>query len=118
VLVVDDNADAAHTLALLLQAEGYRVAVETAPAQALARAAAEPPDVCLLDIGLPGLDGFQLARRLRALPDMAASRLVAITGYGRDSDRDQAREAGFDHHLVKPVDFGQLLGLLRGTVHG
>jgi PAS domain S-box-containing protein len=117
VLVVDDNADAAHTLALLLQAEGFRVAVETAPAQALARAAAEPPDVCLLDIGLPGLDGFQLARRLRALPEMAASRMVAITGYGRDSDRDEAREAGFDHHLVKPVDFGQLLGLLRGTAH-
>jgi PAS domain S-box-containing protein len=115
VLVVDDNEDAAQTLAMLLQAEGYQVAVETGSTEALARAAAEPPDVCLLDIGLPGLDGFQLARRLRAMPATAQTRLVAVTGYGRDSDRQLAREAGFDHHLVKPVDFDKLLGLLSGT---
>ncbi len=115
VLVVDDNEDAAHTLAMLLQAEGYRVAVETGSTEALARAAAEPPDVALLDIGLPGVDGFQLAKRLRAMPATARTRLVAVTGYGRDSDRELAREAGFDHHLVKPVDFGALLGLLSGS---
>jgi PAS domain S-box-containing protein len=113
LLVVDDNPDAAETLTLLLEAQGYPVAVEHSPEAALRRAAEAPADVCLLDIGLPGMDGYELARRLRALPQMAGCRLVAITGYGQQADRIKSLAAGFDHHLVKPVDLQELDRLLR-----
>ncbi|MFK3737911.1 hybrid sensor histidine kinase/response regulator [Massilia sp. TN1-12] len=112
VLVVDDNVDAAQLLAMLLETAGHRAAVEHAPGAALARARAEPPEACILDIGLPDMDGNELARRLRALPGMAGVLLIALTGYGRPQDREAALAAGFDHHLVKPVDVQQLLGLL------
>jgi CheY-like chemotaxis protein len=102
--VVDDNADAAQMMALLLEAAGYQVAAEATSRAALCRVEAERPDVCLLDIGLPDLDGYQLARRIRELPGMADSLLVAITGYGQEADRIKAIAAGFDHHLLKPVD--------------
>src|SRR5438309_1091986 len=82
ILVVDDNVDAAHMLELLLESAGYRVAVEHGAASALRRAQDETPRVCLLDIGLPGMDGHELARRLRALPGMETAVLVALTGYG------------------------------------
>ncbi|MCC2956497.1 PAS domain-containing protein [Massilia sp. IC2-477] len=115
VLVVDDNVDAAETLGLLLAAYGHEVVIEHEPLRAIERARSVAPDVCLLDIGLPGMDGRELARRLRALPETAASVLVAVTGYGQQQDREQAFEAGFQHHLVKPVDFDTLARLLDGV---
>ncbi|RZA35567.1 MAG: response regulator [Lysobacteraceae bacterium] len=112
VLVVDDNVDAAETLGLLLAAHGHEVVVEHDPLRALERARSSAPDVCLLDIGLPGIDGRELARRLRAQPETAHAVLVAVTGYGQQQDRDQTREAGFQHHLVKPLDLEALARLL------
>jgi len=112
VLVVDDNVDAAASLALLLRAEGYRVAVEHAPAPALRRALAQPPDACILDIGLPDMDGRELARRIRAGLGERTPLLIALTGYGSDADRQAALDAGFDHYLVKPANMQQLDALL------
>lgn len=112
MLVVDDNVDAAETLGMLLEAYGYAVAVEHDSHRALERARAAPPDVALLDIGLPEMDGNELARRLRADVVTAPIVLVAVTGYGQEQDRRAAFEAGFDHHLVKPVDVDALTGLL------
>nr|WP_314540646.1 ATP-binding protein [uncultured Massilia sp.] len=112
IMVVDDNVDAAATLAMLLEASGHQVSVEHDPYRALEHARAERPDVYLLDIGLPGMDGIELARRLRAQPATRDAMLVAITGYGQDSDRQRAMDAGFDHYLVKPVDLDVLCGLL------
>ena len=84
------------------------MSVEHDPLRALERARVEAPQVCLLDIGLPGMDGYELARCLRAQPATAHALLVAITGYGQDSDRRLAAEAGFDRHLVKPIDLDSL----------
>ncbi len=108
VLVVDDNIDAAQVLAMYVSAAGHEVAVEHDPFDALRRAALFVPDACLLDIGLPGMDGHELARRLRASPATAHALLVAVTGYGQAQDRDATSQAGFDHHLVKPVDMADL----------
>jgi len=115
IMVVDDNVDAAETLGLLLEASGHRVSIEHDPLCALERSRAEAPQVCLLDIGLPGMDGYELARRLRAQPATEHALLVAITGYGQDSDRRLAAEAGFDRHLVKPIDFETLQDALAGA---
>ena len=115
IMVVDDNVDAAETLGLLLEASGHRVSVEHDPLRALERSRTEAPQVCLLDIGLPGMDGYELARRLRAQPSTAHAFLVAITGYGQDSDRRLAAEAGFDRHLVKPIDLESLRDALAGA---
>ena len=112
ILVVDDNVDAATMLAMLLEASGHEVLVEHGSRQALERARQERPQVCLLDIGLPEIDGNELAQRLRAQAETAKSVLVAVTGYGQDKDRAQTLAAGFDHHLVKPVDTGRLAALL------
>jgi signal transduction histidine kinase/ActR/RegA family two-component response regulator len=112
VLVVDDNEDAADTLAMLLEAAGHEVMVEHCPLQALERARSTAPQVCLLDLGLPGMDGAELARRLRAQPETAQALLIAVTGYGQESDRARTREAGFDHHLVKPIDLERLQAIL------
>jgi PAS domain S-box-containing protein len=112
VLVVDDNADAAHSLAVLLQAGGHRVSVHGSGPGALLHASQQSFDVGLLDIGLPGMDGCELARRLRALPHMGQAVLIALTGYGLADDRRRSQAAGFDHHLVKPVDPDALLALL------
>jgi len=114
IMVVDDNVDAAATLAMLLEAAGHSVVVEHEPLRALERARTDAPQVCLLDIGLPGMDGYELARRLRAQPATAHALLVAITGYGQDSDRKLASEAGFDRHLVKPIDLDTLQAALAG----
>jgi len=114
VQVVDDNIDAAETLGLLLAAHGHEVVIEHQPLRALARARSVVPDVCLLDIGLPGMDGRELARRLRAQPETAGAVLIAVTGYGQQQDRDEAFAAGLQHHLVKPVDFDELATLLAG----
>ena len=112
VMVVDDNEDAATMLGLLLQAAGHKVSVEHRAPRALERARSEAPDVYLLDIGLPEMDGNELAQRLRAQPESADAVLIAVTGYGQEQDRRAALSAGFDHHLVKPVDSAQLRALL------
>ena len=115
VLVVDDNEDAAQTLALFLEAHGHRVRVAFCAAEALDMAAEQPPQVLLLDIGLPDVDGHELARRLRTCSGTQDSIYIALTGYGRPEDRVASQEAGFDHHLTKPVspaDLAELIGSL------
>lgn len=112
ILVVDDNEDAAIMLGMLLEASGHAVVVAHRPIDAIERARAAPPSVCILDIGLPEMDGYQLARRLRALPGMEQALLIAVTGYGQQNDRARAIEAGFNQHLVKPVDADRLLQLI------
>ncbi len=112
VLLVDDNEDAAQMLAMFLEMAGHEVTVEHGPHDALTRAQATPVDACILDIGLPDMDGYELAQRLRQLPGTAGAMLVALTGYGREEDRMKALDAGFDHHLVKPVSTDALLALL------
>jgi CheY-like chemotaxis protein len=86
--------------------------IEYGPQQALERAATGLPEVCILDIGLPGMDGNELARRLRARPETSGTTLIALTGYGQEQDRQNAMAAGFDHHLVKPVAAPELLALV------
>ncbi|EKU80834.1 PAS domain S-box-containing protein [Massilia sp. UYP32] len=115
ILVVDDNHDAAETLGLLLSAQGHEVAIEHASLPALERARGMRPDVCLLDIGLPEMDGRELARRLKADPATGGAVLIAVTGYGQQQDRDAALAAGFAHHLVKPVNVDVLLRVLDGV---
>jgi PAS domain S-box-containing protein len=115
VLVVDDNIDAAATLSMLLEAWGYEVMVENDSLRALDLALRERPEAALLDIGLPDMDGNELARRLRADPRTHTMLLMAITGYGQDQDRRAALEAGFDHHMVKPVDIDKLATVLAGV---
>jgi nitrogen-specific signal transduction histidine kinase/ActR/RegA family two-component response regulator len=112
LMVVDDNVDAAHTLAMFLEAEGHEVVVEYQAENALVRARDKAPNVCLLDIGLPDVDGNELARRLRSMPQTARSVLIAVTGYGQVQDRKKAFAAGFDYHFVKPVDTSKLASLL------
>ncbi|WP_166454936.1 hybrid sensor histidine kinase/response regulator [Duganella aquatilis] len=108
VLVVDDNQDAADSLGELLGALGYRPEVAYDPVQAIALAAAGMQDVAILDIGLPGMDGFELAGRLRQLPGGAALKLVALSGYGQENDKTRSRQAGFAAHLVKPINIAEL----------
>ncbi|MDB5760306.1 MAG: hypothetical protein JWM30_3595 [Burkholderia sp.] len=112
ILIVDDNVDAANTLAMLLRANGHQVAVKHTGEDALQHCAHEAPDVMLIDIGMPGMDGYRLARNLRKLPQTANAVLIAVTGYGQAKDRQRAEQAGFTHHFVKPVDSAQLLLLL------
>jgi CheY-like chemotaxis protein/two-component sensor histidine kinase len=116
LMLVDDNEDAAMTLGLLLESTGHAVTVVHDPVEALNRAGAERFDVFLLDIGLPGMSGVELARRLRKLPGSEAAVLMAISGYGQRSDRAEAEEAGFDRYFVKPVDGDELTGALAGVV--
>ena len=112
ILVVDDNLDAAHTLNLFLRATGNEVEIAYCGVDALEIAKVFAPQVCILDIGLPDMDGNELARRLRRLPQTSGATLVAATGYGRQQDREAASQAGFDHYLVKPVNTLQLGELL------
>jgi PAS domain S-box-containing protein len=112
LMVVDDNVDAADMLAMLLDAAGHEVSVEHDSRRALERARSQCPDVFLLDIGLPEIDGNELARQLRSQPDSASSILIAVTGYGQEQDRRNTAAAGFDYHFVKPVDTAQLTSLL------
>ncbi len=112
VLVVDDNEDAANTLAMILRLDGHEIRTAYSGLGALEEFAAFQPDVVLLDIGLPELDGYQVAKRILALPRERGARLVAITGYGQETDRQRAQDAGFTNHLVKPVDFGELKRVL------
>ena len=104
VLVVEDNVDAAESMRMLLEAIGHEVGVVNDGALALDEARRMRPDVILLDIGLPGMDGYQLAAALRALPETSRAHLIAVSGYGQEKDRARSAQAGFDLHLVKPVD--------------
>jgi signal transduction histidine kinase/ActR/RegA family two-component response regulator len=115
ILLVDDNRDAAHTLELFLNAAGHEVRVAYRANDAVDAARSFRPEVCLLDIGLPDFDGNELARRLRMMPQAASATLIAMTGYGRQQDRDASAAAGFDHYLVKPVNTVQLTQLLAAA---
>jgi PAS domain S-box-containing protein len=104
ILVVDDNRDAADSLAMLLGLQGHQVRVAYAGVEALEMTTSYAPDVVFLDIGMPGMDGFEVARRIRQQPGLANVVLVALTGWGQQADRSRTAEAGFNHHLVKPPD--------------
>lgn len=112
LLVVEDNRDVAHMLSEVLQIYGYVTRVAYDGISALELAKSFRPDVALVDIGLPAMDGYQLARRLRQLPELRATRLFAVTGYGQLADRIRSAQAGFDRHLVKPVDLEELRRLI------
>lgn len=112
VLIVDDSTDAADSLAMLLKLEGHDVTTAYTASAALETAERLLPDVAFIDIGLPQMDGYEVARRLRANDRCRAIKLVALTGYGQPSDRDEARRAGFDHHLVKPADWRSVGAIL------
>ncbi len=112
VLLIDDNTDAANLLADALRLSGHAVETLHEPLKAVERAAAFKPDVLLIDIGLPGIDGFELAQRLRSLPATAAARFIALTGYGGDEDRERSAAAGFDYHVQKPADLEEIEHLL------
>jgi PAS domain S-box-containing protein len=113
ILIVDDNVDAADSTAMLLSLEGYETHSVHSAHAALQAAAAIKPNVVLLDIGLPEMDGYDVARRLRALTQGVPTAIIALTGYGQPADRDRAARAGFDEFLVKPVEPAVLNGLLR-----
>jgi len=113
ILVVDDNEDAATALAMMLRLEGHEVESFFSAAEALARAVEFKPEVALLDIGLPEMDGYELAQRLRESVGPRRIRLVALTGYGQAEDRERARSVGFDEHLVKPADLRALQQVLE-----
>jgi CheY-like chemotaxis protein len=117
VLIVDDNGDAAETLGTLLERLGAVVAVVNSGRSALSAFDTFRPDTVLLDIGMPGMDGYEVARRLRALPNHGDVQLIALTGWGQHHDQRRARAAGFDHHMVKPPDIGRLRQLLTAAVH-
>jgi two-component system CheB/CheR fusion protein len=118
VLVVDDSRDAANTLARLLRRLGHTVDVAYEGPSAYEAGVALAPDIVLLDIGLPGMDGYEVARRLRAEPSLDGVCLVALTGYGSEADRRRSTDAGFDAHLVKPVEFDALRRVLEATQVG
>jgi len=116
ILVVDDDLDVAESLSLWLHDWGHDVRVAHTGEQALAEARAFRPELLLIDVGLPGMNGHEAARRLRALPEIDGAMLVAVTGYGQEDDRRLSREAGFDRHCVKPLspeDLNSLLASLQ-----
>ena len=112
LLIVDDNRDAADSLALLLGLDGHDVRVAYTGRQALEIARNNPPDVAILDLGLPDLSGYDVAAQMRREPVLAGIRLIALSGWAQDQQQQRARDAGFDHHLVKPADPDELLALL------
>ena len=114
LLLVDDEAPFVRALGVSLRAMGYEVDAAATGAAALAKAATTVPDIIVLDLGLPDIDGLEVARRLRDLADLSGTRLIALTGYGQAEDVRQAIEAGFDAHVTKPINFDQLMALLAG----
>ena len=112
VLIIDDDADNRNMLETLLQLEGHAVETASSGRQGIERMLAHPPEVALVDIGLPDLNGYQVAQQVRAAPEGSKIFLVACTGYGQSEDRAHALEAGFNAHLVKPVDPEQIWSLL------
>ena len=116
--MVDDNRDSADSLAMLCELSGHEVHTAYDGLEAVKAAAQFQPDVILLDIGLPGLNGYEVARRIRCQSRDKEMMLVALTGWGQEEDRDRTKEAGFDAHLVKPVDFDVLTKLLAKSGAG
>jgi CheY-like chemotaxis protein len=112
ILVVDDNEDVAEGLRGVLEQAGHVATIATGPVQALEVAGTLKPNVVISDIALPVMDGYELALRLRSLPELAGCRFIALTGYNQDHDPRQSRDSGFQHHLVKPVDVDRLLKLV------
>jgi CheY-like chemotaxis protein len=108
ILVVDDNTDVTETMTMLLETVGHHTAFAHDGAQALAAAETYRPQVVILDIGLPDMNGYEVARQLRARSGGSALFLIAATGWGQDADRARARDAGFDLHMTKPIDFSKL----------
>jgi CheY-like chemotaxis protein len=114
ILVVEDNADAAVSIQMLLELDGHAVDVALDGASGVSAARRHRPDIVLCDIGLPGgMNGYEVARQLRASPGLEDVMLVAVTGYGQDEDRQKSAAAGFDRHLLKPIDFAELGMLLN-----
>jgi CheY-like chemotaxis protein len=113
VLVMDDNIDAAEGLRMLLEMNGHAVETVYDGPTALEQIEAFTPDVALLDLGLPGMDGIEVAQRARALPGGKGTLFVAVTGWGQDEDRHRTRRAGFDVHLTKPIEWHELDLILR-----
>jgi two-component system OmpR family response regulator len=113
LLVVDDNKDAAESMSMLLEMWGHEVAFAFDGPSALETAEQWQPEAVFLDIGLPGMDGYEVAERLRELPQARDAVLIAITGYGQEDDRLRSRRAGIDHHLVKPVAPDALRSLIE-----
>lgn len=118
VLIVDDNEDAASALEMLVQESGHHTWLAYSGPAALTEAVEHRPDIMLLDIGLPGFDGYEVAQRVRRLPKLQEIVLVAMTGYGQETDRQRSQAAGFDHHLIKPVDFGEVRQILSTVLKG
>ena len=112
VLVVDDNVDAAQSLVDLLKVTGHEVGMAHDGPSGLEAVRDFRPDAVLLDIGLPGLTGLEVAKRIRQLPELKHIVLVAMTGYGQEADRQRSQEAGFNHHLVKPAHFSEVEKIL------
>ena len=113
ILLVDDNVDALEVMATLLRMYDHEVATATTPLAAIELVKDFRPDLAILDISLPGMDGYQLGVELRrVLGEGIPLRLITLSGYGRDADSQRAAAAGFERHLVKPVDFDELLGLI------
>ncbi|MDO3380923.1 hybrid sensor histidine kinase/response regulator [Gilvimarinus algae] len=113
ILIVDDNIDAAESLAMLLEVHGHRPRVDSRGDTALKKLVENMPHAMILDIGLPDMDGYELARRIRELTGADEATLIALTGYGKNEDRERSKRAGFDHHLVKPVVIKELIGILN-----
>ncbi len=114
ILLVDDNLDAVELMSALLESDGHEVTTALSGQAAIESAIECLPEVALIDIGMPGMDGYEVARRLKQEPKLLSTILVAVTGYGQEEDFQKSRNAGFDHHLVKPVDLGALRQILRG----
>jgi CheY-like chemotaxis protein len=112
VLVADDNRDGAEIMSLLLQQYGYEVNVAHSGTEALTVAAQSTPEIAILDIGMPGMTGYEVARRIRAEAWGQRMMLIALTGWGQEEDKKKAFEAGFDHHLIKPIDPDALEALM------
>jgi CheY-like chemotaxis protein len=117
VLVVDDNRDSAESLALILSLQGHESRCVHDGREALSTGGTYEPDVVILDIGMPGLNGYETARLIRAQPWGRDVTLIAVTGWGRPDDKRRAEEAGFDHHLVKPVELDSLAAVLGRGAH-
>jgi CheY-like chemotaxis protein len=118
VLVADDNRDAGETLAMLLRLDGHEVHMATDGIEAVEVYIREKPDVAILDIGMPGLSGHEVARRIRELGGEPRVTLIAVTGWGQKADKDRATESGFDHHFTKPVEPTMLCALLANSKMG
>jgi CheY-like chemotaxis protein len=120
ILIVDDNHDAADLLQQLLEMMGHAVKIAHDGREAVRMAGEFRPDLGLFDIGMPGMNGYELARAIREIPELRKTVLVAVTGWGAKEDRERSREAGFDHHLTKPIDFEMLNELITkvGPSHG